>query len=172
MAGNIFDLAVALVQNSPQVVPQLVEALDKYLTPDQKKALLAMEQSSSQSSPKRPSFRNSTSFRRPAPQPQFEQNLFDTVRYVPQQHLKPVLLNIAQERHKQAREMHALILFFFIICVITCIIGVVLMFTNLVTGGTLTAIFGFLSTIGGMLLKAHSENNQQLNVLIQNIQTA
>ena len=171
MGANVFDLAAALVQAAPQVVPELIEKLDKYLTPEQKRSLLAMHQSQTQTFSRRSNFLSSSSFQRPALQPQFKQNLMDTVRYVPEQQFKHAVLSIANERHKQAKEMHALILFFFIICMVTCIIGVVLMFTNLVTGGTLTLIFGFFSTIGGMLTKAHSENNQRLNELVQNIQS-
>lgn len=173
MAGNIFELAVALVQASPQVVPQLLEGLDKYLTPEQKKVLLAMQQPQQKSSSKHPSLLTSTSFQRPpARQPQYDQELFDTVRYVPQQHLKPVLLSIAKERHRQAKETHALVRFFFIICLITLIAGVVLVFVVPPAGGTLTVIGTFLSTVGGMILKTHSENNQRLDDIVKNIQSA
>lgn len=172
MARNIFELAVALVQASPQVVPQLLEGLDKYLTPEQKRVLMAMQQSQSQSTSKRSSLLTSTSFQRPVRQPQIEQDLFETVRYVPQQHLKPVLLSIAKERHRQAKETHALVRFFFIICLITLVVGVVLVFIVPPAGGTLTVIGTFLSTVGGMILKTHSENNQRLDDIVKNIQSA
>ena len=166
MAANIFDLAVALVQASPQVMPQLVEALDKYLTPEQKKSLLHMQQPQA----KYPLLTTSSSQIQRL-HPQQEQNLLETMRFVPQQDFKPILLSVAKERHRQAKETALFVRYFLIICLITLVIGVILLFIFPPTvGGTLTVIGAFFSSKGGLVLKTHSESNKRVDEILNNIQ--
>lgn len=165
MAANIFDLAVALVQASPQIMPQLVEALDKYLTPEQKKSLQNMQQSRA----KYPLLAASSSQIQRL-HPQQEQNLFDTIRIVPQQDFKPILLSVAKERHRQAKETALFVRFFIIICLITLVVGIILFFFVPAIGGTLTVIGGFLSVVGKIILNTHSESHKRLDDVINNIQ--
>jgi len=165
MVANIFDLAVALVQASPQILPQLVEALDKYLTPEQKKSLLNMQQPQA----KYPLLTTSSSQVQRL-QPQQEQNLLDTMRFVPQQDFKPILLSVAKERHRQTKETALFVRFFIIICLITLVVGILLFFIVPPVGGTLTAIGGFLSVVGKIILNTHSESHKRLDDVINNIQ--
>ena len=165
MAANIFDIAVALVQASPQILPQLVEALDKYLTPEQKKSLLDMQQ---------PQAKNllltTSSSQVQRLRPQQEQKLLDTMRFVPQQNLKPILMTVVNERNRQTKETFQFVRYFLIICLVTLVIGVILLFINYPSiGGTLTVIGAFFSTIGGLVLRTHSESHKRLNEIVDNI---
>ena len=165
MAANIFDIAVALVQASPQILPQLVEALDKYLTPEQKKSLLDMQQPQA----KNPLLTTSSSQLQRL-RPQQEQKLLDTMRFVPQQNLKPILMTVVNERNRQTKETFQFVRYFLIICLVTLVIGVILLFINYPSiGGTLTVIGAFFSTIGGLVLRTHSESHKRLNEIVDNI---
>ena len=165
MAANIFDIAVALVQASPQILPQLVEALDKYLTPEQKKSLLDMQQPQA----KNPLLTTSSSQVQRL-RPQQEQKRLDTMRFVPQQNLKPILMTVVNERNRQTKETFQFVRYFLIICLVTLVIGVILLFINYPSiGGTLTVIGAFFSTIGGLVLRTHSESHKRLNEIVDNI---
>ena len=165
MAANIFDIAVALVQASPQILPQLVEALDKYLTPEQKKSLLDMQQPQAKNLLLTTSNSQVQRLR-----PQQEQKLLDTMRFVPQQNLKPILMTVVNERNRQTKETFQFVRYFLIICLVTLVIGVILLFINYPSiGGTLTVIGAFFSTIGGLVLRTHSESHKRLNEIVDNI---
>lgn len=165
MIANIFDLAVALIQASPQIIPQLVEAWGKYLTSDQKKLLLDMQQPQA----KHPLLTTSSSQVQKL-HPQQEQYLRDTMRAVPQQARKSILLTIAKERHRQTKETFLFVRFFLIICLITLVVGVILLLFFPSIGGTLTVIGTFFSAMGGLVLKTHSESHKRLDDIINNIQ--
>jgi len=102
--------------------------------------------------------------------PQQEQNLLDTMRFVPQQDLKPILLSVAKERHRQAKETALFVRYFLMICLVTLVIGVALLFINQSIGGTLTVIGAFFSSMSGLVLKTHSESHKRVDDVINNIQ--
>lgn len=166
MIANIIDLTVALIQASPQIIPQLVEAWGKYLTPEQKKSLLDMQQPQT----KHPLLITSSSQVQRL-RPQQEQILRETMHAVPQQARKSILLTIAKESHRQTKEAFLLVQFFLIICLITLVVGVILLLFFPSIGGTLTIIGTFFSTMGSLVLKTHSESHKRLDDILNNIQS-
>jgi len=164
MPANIFDLAVALVQVSPEVLPRLVEALGNHVTPEQKQSLLDMQQTPTRNS----MLMTISGAQWQQPRPQFQQNLMDTIRYVPRQDLNVIVLSVARERHRQVKELFLFVRLFLILCLITLVIGIVLITYNHQLGGTLTAIGGFLGAIGGFVFKTHSESHKRLDEFLKN----
>ncbi len=164
MPANIFDLAVALVQVAPEVVPHLVEKLGNHVTPEQKQELLSMQPAQNRNSML---LSVSGAQWRQFPSPQFEQNLMNTIRYVPHKELNDIVYSVAKERHRQVKEHFLFVRLFLVICLLTLVTGIVLIFYYPSIGGTFTAIGSFAGVIGGLILKSYSDSHKRLEDFVK-----
>jgi len=176
MPANVFDLAIALVQAAPEVVPHLVEALGNHVTPAQKQSLLSMQRPATLSS--RMMSISSAQWQR-QPSPQLDQNYMNAIRYVP--HKEPqqlvnnpahkfvnnpgndIVLSIAREHQRQVKEHFLFVRLFLIICLLLLVIGIILIIHYPPLGSLLTVIGSFTSVTGGFIVKSYSESHKRLD---------
>lgn len=168
MPANVFDLAIALVQVAPEVVPHLIEALGNHITPEQKQSLLSMQRPATLSS-RMLSISSAQWQRRPSPQP--DQNYMNAIRYVPHRErqllvnnpVNEIVLSVGREHHRQVKEHFLFVRLFLIICLLTLVIGIFLIIRYPALGSLLTVIGSFTSVTGGFVLKSYSESHKRLD---------